>query len=68
MRNLRDGVRLLSDGRAVRRDVLPRLDLSCVQFVDAAGVKLLRDLLDQGVALGACSGLVAELLHVGAVV
>jgi ABC-type transporter Mla MlaB component len=39
------------------------LDLSCVSFVDAAGVKLLRDLLDQGITLGACSPLVKELLH-----
>ena len=40
-----------------------RLDLSAVTFVDGAGVTLLRDLLGRGVKLAACSGLVAELLH-----
>jgi len=40
-----------------------RLDLSAVTFVDGPGVALLRDLLGRGVTLAACSGLVAELLH-----
>ena len=40
-----------------------RLDLSSVTFVDGPGVALLRDLLGRGVSLAACSGLVAELLH-----
>ena len=40
------------------------LDLSAVTFADPAGVQLLRKLLRQGIALAACSGLVAELLHV----
>ena len=40
-----------------------RLDLSAVTFVDGPGVALLRDLLGRGVMLSACSGLVAELLH-----
>jgi ABC-type transporter Mla MlaB component len=40
-----------------------RLDLSAVTFVDGPGVALLRDLLHRGVTLAACSGLVAELLH-----
>ena len=40
-----------------------RLDLSSVTFVDGPGVALLRDLLGRGVTLAACSGLVAELLH-----
>ena len=40
-----------------------RLDLSAVTFVDGAGVALLRDLLGRGATLAACSGLVAELLH-----
>ncbi|HEX4143062.1 MAG TPA: hypothetical protein VHY91_05895 [Pirellulales bacterium] len=39
------------------------LDLAAVYFVDGAGVELLRGLLARGVTLGACSGLVAELLH-----
>ena len=41
-----------------------RLDLSAVTFVDGPGVALLRDLLGRGATLAACSGLVAELLHV----
>ena len=40
------------------------LDLSAVSFVDPAGVKLLRELLGRGIILAACSGLIAELLHV----
>ena len=40
-----------------------RLDLSAVTFVDGPGVALLRDLLGRGATLSACSGLVAELLH-----
>jgi anti-anti-sigma regulatory factor len=40
------------------------LDLSAVTFVDTHGVELLRLLLERGVTLAACSGLVAELLHV----
>ena len=41
-----------------------RLDLSAVSFVDSAGAELLRDLISQGIQIGACSGYVAELLHV----
>jgi hypothetical protein len=41
----------------------PRLDLSAVTFVDAAGVRLLRELLRRGAVLAGCSGLVAEFLH-----
>jgi ABC-type transporter Mla MlaB component len=40
-----------------------RLDLSAVSFVDAPGLRLLRELLVLGVSLAACSGLIAELLH-----
>ena len=40
------------------------LDLSAVTFVDGSGAALLRDLLARGATLAACSGLVAELLHV----
>jgi ABC-type transporter Mla MlaB component len=39
------------------------LDLSAVSFVDAAGVKLLRELLSREIKLSACSQLVAELLQ-----
>ena len=42
-----------------------RLDLSAVTFVDSAGTQLLRDLIRRGIAIGACSGYVAELLHEG---
>ena len=41
-----------------------RLNLSAVTFVAGPGVALLRDLLARGATLVACSGLVAELLHV----
>jgi len=41
-----------------------RLDLSAVTFVDEPGVALLRALIGRGATLAACSGLVAELLHV----
>jgi hypothetical protein len=41
-----------------------RLDLSAVTFVDRRSVALLRDLLARGATLAACSGLLAELLHV----
>jgi ABC-type transporter Mla MlaB component len=40
-----------------------RLDLSAVTFVDAAGAKLLGDLIHQGAQIIACSGYLAELLH-----
>jgi ABC-type transporter Mla MlaB component len=40
------------------------LDLADVSFVDAAGVHLLKSLMEQGAVLGACSGFVAELLDV----
>jgi ABC-type transporter Mla MlaB component len=40
-----------------------RLDLSAVTFVDGPGLALLHDLLGRGATLAACSGLVAELLH-----
>lgn len=39
------------------------LDLSAVTFVDRAGVTLLRELLEHGTTLAACSGLVAELVR-----
>jgi hypothetical protein len=39
------------------------LDLSTLTFVDAAGERLLRDLIDRGVEVVACSGYVAELLR-----
>jgi hypothetical protein len=39
------------------------LDLSALTFVDAAGEKLLRELIDQGIEVVACSSYVAELLR-----
>ena len=39
------------------------LDLSGLTFVDQAGAKLLKDLIHRGLAVSACSGFVAELLH-----
>jgi hypothetical protein len=40
-----------------------RLDLSGLLFVDQAGAKLLKSLIRRGLAVSACSGFVAELLH-----
>ncbi len=40
-----------------------RLDLAAVTFVDEAGVRLLRELLDRGVGVAAASGFVTELLR-----
>jgi ABC-type transporter Mla MlaB component len=39
------------------------LDLAAVTFVDSAGVRLLRELLQQNVAIIACSAFVAALLE-----
>lgn len=39
------------------------LDLSDLMFVDRSGERLLRELLDRGFELIACSNYVAELLH-----
>jgi hypothetical protein len=39
------------------------LDLSGLTFVDQAGAELLRDLIRRGITISACSGFVAELLH-----
>lgn len=40
-----------------------QIDLQSVTFVDGAGVSLLRDLMQRGFRVSACSPLVAELLH-----
>jgi hypothetical protein len=40
-----------------------RLDLAALTFVDEAGIRLLRDLLDRGAVVLACSGFVAEMLR-----
>jgi hypothetical protein len=40
-----------------------RLDLSAVTFVDDDGAALLRQLLERGAAVSACSGYVAALLR-----
>lgn len=39
-----------------------RLDLSRVSYLDAAGVQLVKGLIEQGVTVTACSGFVAEIL------
>lgn len=41
----------------------PRLDLTEVSYVDAAGIKLLEDLRGAGFDLTACSHFVASVLH-----
>jgi hypothetical protein len=43
--------------------LLPRLDLSALTFVDAAGIELLQNLLREGVAVESCSAFVATLLR-----
>lgn len=40
-----------------------RLDLAGITFVDRAGAILLQNLIRQGLTISACSGFVAELLH-----
>jgi hypothetical protein len=42
------------------------LDLSALTFVDAAGEKLLREMIGQGIEVVACSSYVAELLRANA--
>jgi hypothetical protein len=42
------------------------LDLSALIYVDAAGERLLRDLIARGIQVVACSSYVAELLRSGA--
>jgi hypothetical protein len=39
------------------------LDLAAVTFVNAAGAKLLRELIRRGIIITRCSAFVAELLH-----
>jgi ABC-type transporter Mla MlaB component len=39
------------------------LDLSSLTFVDQAGANLLKELIRRGIAISACSGFVAALLH-----
>jgi hypothetical protein len=38
------------------------LDLKAVTYVDGPGSQLLRDLVGEGIEIGACSGFLAELL------
>ena len=40
-----------------------RLDLAAVNYVDAAGVHLLRELMREGIEIAACSSFIGELLH-----
>jgi hypothetical protein len=51
--------------RRGRRSKRLRLDLAAVTYVDAAGARLLRDLLREGVEIAACSGFVGEVLRPG---
>jgi anti-anti-sigma regulatory factor len=46
-----------------RRSGRLRLDLAAVTYVDAAGARLLRDLMGEGIVIAACSSFVGELLH-----
>jgi anti-anti-sigma regulatory factor len=49
-----------AQGRRSRR---LRVDLAAVNYVDAAGAQLLRDLMREGIGIAACSSFLAELLH-----
>jgi ABC-type transporter Mla MlaB component len=42
-----------------------RLDLAAVHYADAAGVRLLGELMREGVEIATCSGFIGELLHLG---
>jgi ABC-type transporter Mla MlaB component len=46
-----------------RRSRHLRLDLAAVNYVDAAGVHLLRELMREGIEIAACSRFIGELLH-----
>ena len=39
------------------------LDLAAVTFVDATGIRLLRELVGEGVEIAACSSFIAQLLN-----
>jgi hypothetical protein len=49
--------------RSPGAESLPCLNLASVTFVDGVGAALLRELLQQGVAIESCSPFVAALLH-----
>jgi ABC-type transporter Mla MlaB component len=49
--------------QSIRRSEQIHLDLAAVTFVDAAGARLMGELIQQGVTIIHCSGFVAELLH-----
>jgi hypothetical protein len=50
------------DGAVAARKSLS-LDLSTLTFADAAGTRVLAELIERGIPLAACSGFVAALLH-----
>jgi anti-anti-sigma regulatory factor len=45
-----------------RRSEQLRLDLAAVTFVDTVGIRLLRELMDEGVEIASCSSFIAHLL------
>jgi ABC-type transporter Mla MlaB component len=49
--------------QAIERSEQVHLDLAAVTFADAAGARLMDDLIRQGVTVIQCSGYIAELLH-----
>ena len=51
------------DACAIRGRRPRRLDLAAVTYVDAAGIRLLRSLMAEGVEIAACSSFVGALLH-----
>jgi anti-anti-sigma regulatory factor len=46
-----------------RHNQRPRLDLAAVTYVDAAGAQILRDLINEGVEIVACTTFVGTLLQ-----
>jgi anti-anti-sigma regulatory factor len=49
-----------------RRSRRLHLDLAAVTYVDAAGARLLRDLVGEGIGIAAYSSFLGELLHLEA--
>jgi ABC-type transporter Mla MlaB component len=49
--------------QSLERSEQVHLDLAAVAFADAAGARLMDDLIRQGVTVVECSGFIAELLH-----
>ncbi len=49
--------------RLLEQGLQLRLDMAAVSFMDSEGTQAMHDLIQRGVAIGPCSGFVAELLN-----